>query len=246
VAAKVDLIVPLGTEASMEAKTVTEGTGIPVVFGLAFIEETGLVESVRTPGDNITGVRYPTTESAVGRLEILHEIVPQAKRIWIPYLKDYPTVVPQLKAMEPVASSLNLTLIPGPFASPAEVKTYLDTLSASTDIGMDAIIMVAEPYSITPEVTDLVFKFAGDHGLPISSAYVTKEAYGPIIAFHPSNAKFGRLATPLADKVLKGTPAGTIPVVTADNDFRINYKLTQKLGLTVPEGLLDRADEIIR
>jgi putative ABC transport system substrate-binding protein len=246
VADKDDLIVPLGTEASMEAKAVAEGTGIPVVFGLAFMEETGLVESVSHPGDNITGVRYPTTESAIGRLEILHQIAPQVKRIWIPYLKDYPTTLPQIKAMEPVASSLEVTLIPGPFSSPAEVKAYLDTLSASADIGIDAIIMLAEPYSITPEVTDLVFKFAQNHRLPISSAYITKEDYGPIASFHPENAKFGRLAAPLADKVLKGTSAGTIPVVTADNDLRINYKYIQKLGLTVSEDLLRMAIEIVR
>jgi putative ABC transport system substrate-binding protein len=246
VADKDDLIVPLGTEASMEAKAVTEGTGIPVVFGLAFIEETGLVESVRTPGDNITGVRFPTRECALGRLEILHQIAPQAKRIWIPYLKDYPTVAPQLKEMESEASTLNITLMGMPFVSPAEVKAYLDTLSASADIGMDAIIMIAEPYSITPEVTDLVFKFAQDHRLPIVSAYITKEDYGPIASFYPTNAKFGRLAASLADKVLKGTPAGTIAVLTADNDLRINYKYIQKLGLQVSEGLLSKAIEIVR
>ncbi len=241
---KVDLILPIGTEASMEAKAVAAGTGIPVVFGLAFMEETGLVESVRTPGGNITGVRYPTTESAIGRLEILHEIAPQAKRVWIPYLKDYPTVAPQLKAMEPVASSLEKTLIPMPFASPEEVKAYLNTLSVSA--GFDSILMLAEPFSITPAVTDLVFKFADDHRLPISSAIVSKEAYGPIIGFHPENAKFGRLTAPQVDKVLKGMPAGTIPVVTADNDLRINYKLIQKLGLEVSESLLGRAIEIVR
>ncbi len=199
---------------------------------------------MRTPGGNITGVRYPTTESAIGRLEILHEIAPQAKRVWIPYLKDYPTVAPQLKAMEPVASSLEKTLIPMPFASPEEVKAYLNTLSVSA--GFDSILMLAEPFSITPAVTDLVFKFADDHRLPISSAIVSKEAYGPIIGFHPENAKFGRLTAPQVDKVLKGMPAGTIPVVTADNDLRINYKLIQKLGLEVSESLLSRAIEIVR
>ena len=243
---KVDLIFSFATEATVEAKKIAAGTGIPVVFSCAFIEGTHLVESVSSPGDNITGVRYPTTESAVGRLEYLYEIAPQAQRVWVPCLKDYPTVAAQFEAMEPVASSLGITLIPGLFTSPAEVQAYLDERTTSADIGMDAIIMLAEPFSITPEVTELVFKFADEHRLPISSAMVLKEAYGPIIGFHPTNTKMGSLAAPLADKVLKGTPAGTIPVVTADNDLRINYKLIQKLGLTVSEGLMMMAIEVVR
>lgn len=243
---KVDLIFSFATEASVDAKKVAAGTGIPVVFSCTFIEGTYLVESVSFPGDNITGVRYPTTESAVGRLEILHEIAPQAKRIWVPALKNYPTVAAQFEAMEPVASSLGIILIPGLFTTPAEVKAYLDERTASADIGMDAIIMLAEPFSITPEVTDLVFKFADEHQLPVSSAMVFKETYGPIIGFHPTNTKMGRLAAPLADKVLKGIPAGTIPVVTADNDLRLNLKLIQKLGLNVSEDLLRMAIEVVR
>jgi putative ABC transport system substrate-binding protein len=242
---EVDLIFSFATEATIDAKKVAAGTGIPVVFTCAFIEGTHLVDSVSSPGDNITGVRYPTTESAVGRLEYLHEIAPEAKRVWVPYLKNYPTVVAQLEAIEPVAQSLGVTLIPGSFSSPAEVKAYLDGCAASADIGMDAIIMLAEPFSITPEVIELVFKFADEHSLPLGSAMVLKEAYGPIVGFHPTNTKMGSLAAPQVDKVLKGIPAGTIPIVTADNDLRINYKMSQKLKLEVPEGLLERATEII-
>ncbi len=243
---KVDMIFSFATEATIEAKKVAAGSGIPVVFTCTFIEGTGIVNSVRNPGGSITGVRYPTTESAAGRLEFLHEIVPQAKRIWVPYLKDYPTTAPQIEAIKPIALELDLTLIDGPFATPQEVKDYLDELTASDDIGMDAILMLAEPFSVTPEVTDVIYKFADEHNLPISSFMVLKEAYGPIIGFHPTNTKMGSLAAIQADKVLRGTPAGTLPVFTADNDLSINYKLIQELGLNVSEGLLVRAYEITR
>jgi putative ABC transport system substrate-binding protein len=243
---KVDMIFSFATEAAIEAKAVAAGTGIPIVFTCTFIEGTGLVESVSNPGGSITGVRYPTTESATGRLEFLHEIAPQAKRVWVPYLKGYPTTSPQIEAIRSVSLELDLTLIEGPFATPQEVKDYLDERAVSADIGMDAILMLAEPFSITPEVLDVVYKFADEHKLPISSFMVLKEAYGPIIGFHPTNTKMGSLAAIQADKVLKGTPAGTLPVFTADNDLSINYKLIQKLGLNVSEGLLSRADKIIR
>jgi putative ABC transport system substrate-binding protein len=243
---KVDLIFSFATEAAIEAKAVAEGSGIPVVFTCAFIEGTGLVESVSNPGGSITGVRYPTTESATGRLEFLHEVAPQAKRIWVPYLKDYPTTSPQIEAIRPLALELGLTLIGEPFATPQEVKDYIDELAASDDIVIDAILMLAEPFSVTPEVTDVVYKFADEHKLPISSFMVLKEAYGPIIGFHPTNTKMGSLAAIQADKVLRGTSAGALPVFTADNDLSINYKLIQKLGLNVSEGLLTRAYKITR
>ena len=56
----------------------------------------------------------------------------------------------------------------------------------------------------------------------------------------------GKLAAPLADKVLKGTPAGTIPVVSADPFLNIDYKVAQEFGLTLPEGLLKQANAIHR
>jgi putative ABC transport system substrate-binding protein len=242
---KVDLIFSFATEATIEAKAVAEGSGIPIVFSCTFIEGTGVVESVGNPGGNITGVRYPTTESATGRLEYLHEIAPQAKRIWVTYLKDYPTTSAQIEAIQPVALELDLTLIEKPFATPQEVKAYLDEHAASSDIRMDAILLLAEPFSVTPEVTNAVYKFADEHKLPISSFMVLNEAYGPIIGFHPANTKMGSLAAIQADKILQGTPAGTLPVITADNDLRINYKVIKELGLDVPEGLLGRADEIV-
>jgi len=243
---KVDLLFPIGTEISIETKKVAEGSGVPVVFGLAFIEGTGLVQNVRTPGNNITGVRYPTTESAVGRLELLHEIAPKVKRVWATYLKNYPTVPSQIAELNLAARKMGITLTIMPFENAAEVKEYLDGRMAAKDPGIDAILELVEPFSVTPEVNEVIYKFADKYRLPISSALILKEASGPIVGFHPDNLKFGKLAAPIANKVLKGISAGTIPVVTADNDLRINYKLTKKLGLTVGEGLLSRSIEIVK
>jgi putative ABC transport system substrate-binding protein len=62
----------------------------------------------------------------------------------------------------------------------------------------------------------------------------------------PDNIEVGQLAAPLVDKIFKGTPAGTIPVITPDPHLHLNFKLAQELGLTVPEGLLNQANEVIR
>ena len=62
----------------------------------------------------------------------------------------------------------------------------------------------------------------------------------------PQNSDFGAPAALLADKILKGTPAGTIPVVSPESRLTINYKAIIKLGLKAGEGFLSMADEIIR
>ena len=80
---KVDLILTFPTEATIQAKAVTQGTGIPVVFTCAYTENTGLVDTVQEPGGNITGVRWPGPEIVVRSFNILRELVPKVKRMWI-------------------------------------------------------------------------------------------------------------------------------------------------------------------
>jgi putative ABC transport system substrate-binding protein len=246
VADDVDLIFVFPTEASMEAKAATQGTDVPVVFAFALIEGMGLVDSVREPGGNITGVRYPGPDIAAKRFEIMHELAPQAKRMWVPYQRDYPIVAPQLEALRPAAEAAGVTLIEAPAANAAELQAELDARAASGDIGMDAILFVAEPLTVTPENFAVIGKFAYEHNIPVGGALMSVGGYDSVFGVNVDPVKVGKQAAPLADKILKGTKAGTIPVVSAENYFQINYKAAQALGLTVPEGLLSQAAEVIR
>ena len=160
VADEVDLIVAFPNNAATAAKAATEGTDIPVVFTLCFTDIPGdtLIDSVQAPGANITGTRFPSTALASKRFEIMMELVPNAKRVFVPNLIDYPNVPPQIDAIKAAAGAQSATL---------------------------------------------------------------------------------------ADKVLTGTPAGTIPVLTAESYFKINVAAAEALGVTVPESLLLLADEVI-
>jgi len=246
VADKVDLIFVFPTEASMEAKAATEGTNIPVVFAIANIEDTNLVNSVRQPGGNITGVRYPGPDLAAKRFEIMRELIPQAKRMWIPYQKGYPIVKSQLEILRPMAASAEVTLLEAPASDAAELEAELQAKAKSADIGMDVILFLAEPLAVTPDAFVVMGKFAAEHKIPIGGALMMVEGFGSVFGVNIDSVGTGKQAAILADKILKGTPAGTIPVVSSESFFQFNYKAAKELGLNVPEGLLSRADEIIR
>jgi putative ABC transport system substrate-binding protein len=72
------------------------------------------------------------------------------------------------------------------------------------------------------------------------------EGYATLFGVVSSPFESGELAAPMADKILNGVSAGTIPVVSPENFIQINYKAAQEMGVTVPETLLLEADEIIR
>ncbi|MFA5238510.1 MAG: ABC transporter substrate-binding protein [Phycisphaerae bacterium] len=243
---KVDLIFVFPTEASIEAKAAVQGTNIPVVFGVANIEDVGLINTVREPGGNITGVRFPGPDLAIKRFEVMRELAPNAKRMWVPYQRNYPIVTCQLEALRPVAESAGITLIEFPADNAAEIQAELSARAKENDIGIDAILFVAEPLAVTPEAFKVMGKFASEHKLPIGGAYMMVDGYGAIFGVNIEPSATGKQAAVLADKIFKGTPAGTIPVISAENFFQINYKVAQELGVTVPQGLLSSADEIIR
>jgi putative ABC transport system substrate-binding protein len=243
---EVDLIVSFPTEATIEAKAATQGTDIPVVFSFALIEGMGIVDSVREPGGNITGVRYPGPDFVVRRFEVLLELVPDVKRVWAPYQRGYPIVPPQLELLRPAAEAAGVTLIEFPADNAAELQTELQARAASGDIGMDAILFLVEPLAVTPDNYAVMAQFAYEHKIPFGGAYIPAGDLTDLFGVDVISFQSGKDAAPLADKVLKGTPAGTIPVSSADPFLRINYKVAQEFGLTVPEGLLKQADEIIR
>lgn len=246
VADKVDLIVVFPTEATIEAKAATKGTNIPVVFTFALIEGMGIVDSVREPGGNITGVRYPGPDVALKRFEVMRQLAPQAKRMLVPYQKGYPIVTPQLEVLRPAAQAAGVTLIEVPADNAAELEAELQARAKAADFGVDAVLLIVEPLVVTPDAFKVIGKFAAEHKAPIGGALISTGEYGTIFGINVNNIKVGEQTAPLADKVFKGIPAGTIPVVSAESFLQIDYKAAQKQGVTVPEGLLSQADEIIR
>lgn len=246
VADKVDLIFAFPTEPTLAAKAATQDTNIPVVFALAGIEGNNLVESVSEPGGNITGVRFPGPELTVKRLELLYELVPDVKRVYLIYDPNYPTASSALEQLHSVASSMNVILVQDTVNNIEELSAALQKRSTLDDIGIDAILIMPEILTQTPDGFTAILKFAKRHKLPIAGSIGFTADLGAMFSLIPDNIEMGRQAAVLADKIFKGTPAGTIMVVTPQSELWLNYAAIQKLGLTVPKGLLSGADKIIR
>lgn len=246
VADKVDLIFVFPTEAALQAKAATRGTGIPVVFSNVFIEGSGLVNSVQEPGGNLTGVRWRGPDIALRTFEIMHELVPLAKRIWVIYQRGYPIVTSQIEMLHGVSKKTGVTLVEIPAGDIRELERELLKRSGSVRKGENAIITIAEPLVASHAGQALVLAFAGEHAIPVGGSLVTGGNYETVFGMIPRNDAQGRQAAVLADKILKGMPPGKIPVVSADEFFQLNYRAAEKLGIKVGEGLLSRADTIIR
>jgi putative ABC transport system substrate-binding protein len=243
---KVDLIFAFPSEASLEAKQAAFKTNIPVVFAIAGIEGNDLVASIRHPGGNITGVRYPGPDLVAKRFEILMELAPSIKRLYVPYDPNYPNSPPSLAALRSVASSYGVTLVESQVHSIEDIQAAFESQAQSADIGMDAIQILPELITQTPAGWQIISEFAFEHNLPLVGSMLASAQSGGIFSYCVDFFEVGMLAAPLADKIFKGTPAGTIPVATPEAHLWLNYNVIQRLGLSAPEGLLNRADKIIR
>ena len=243
---KVDVIYVFPTEAALEAKAATQGTNIPVVFNFANIEGMGLVDSVRAPGGNITGVRYPGPDIALKRFDILRELVPGAKQVVVPYQKGYPIVDPQLEALRPVAEAAGVKLIEVPAQDTADLDRQLQALNQSPDNKFDAVMFLAEPLAVTPDAFAVIGKFGAEHKIPVGGALISVDGYDSIYGVSVENIAAGKQVASLIDKIFKGIKAGTLPILSGENYIEINYKAAQAQGFTVPDGLLLQADKVIR
>lgn len=241
----VDLIFVFPTEAAVMAKSVAGRSGTPILFANANIEGVDLVASVREPGGNVTGVRYPGPAVATSRYQVLHAMVPKARRIWVPYQRAYPSVPEQLAGIRAAAKADGVTLIETPLDGSAALAAEVEALGRKADPGFDALLMISEPLMATFPGGVAVATFARSHRLPMGGALIGTPGDYSLFGVSSDGLAAGRLAAPIADKILRGARPGTIPVVSADASIAINLGIATQLGLTVPEGLLRQASRVV-
>jgi putative ABC transport system substrate-binding protein len=239
---RVNVIAAVGsTVAALAAKAAT--TTIPIVFEIASDPvELGLVASLARPGANVTGVTTLNTEVEPKRLELLHWMVPEARRIAFLVNPTNPTVAESTrKVMQASADRLGVQLDVLQASTISDFDAVFERMAHLQDgalaIGADALFT-----SHLQELAGLALRRA------VPAAYQFREfaAAGGLFSYGASLTDTFRLAGNYTGRIIKGDKAAELPVQQATKvELTINLKTAKALGLTVPLSLLGRADEVI-
>ncbi|MBN1538390.1 MAG: ABC transporter substrate-binding protein [Anaerolineales bacterium] len=243
---KVDLIFAFPHDTSLTAKNITQGTDMPVIFAYANIEDINFVNSLREPGGNITGVQHQLDKLTVKRLEFLLDFDPNIQTIWVAYDNETTVFPSALKALRLVAQSKHVKINEVFVSNLDEIKADLEAREKMADIGIDAILIMPDQLIQTRESWVVIRNFAQKHNLPISANVYSQMTDGAIFHYGNDYIEVGTKAATLANKILQGVPPSELPVLSPEEYLRINLVAAETLGLSVPEGLLKNAVEIIR
>ena len=242
---KVDLIVTTTTGAAKAAQVATAGTDIPVIFTV--IQDpvgVGLIESLRTPGGNMTGIARPPVEYLGKRVEFLKQMAPDVTSLWIIYDPDYSTAPSSVPAVQAGATSMGVKLVETLAKAPEDVTAALQERAAMEELDVDAIQLM--PDTLNSNSYEAIIDFANHHGIPVVGHTPGQVKYGALFTYADSNGASGRKAASQADQIFKGTNAGDLPVEISDLFLDVNLKVANGLGITVPDNVLASANEIVR
>ena len=225
----------LSTRAAQHATT-----AIPIVANVGFPVESGFVASLARPGGNITGVSVQADELAVKRLEVLKQAVPRMTRVAV--LWDTVTSERQLKAAEAGARSLRLHVQSLKVGAPSELPGAFDAAARGRAEGL--FVLVSPMLTSSREA---VVALSARHRIP--TVYPSRDSVdaGGLMSYGPNVADTSRIAAAQIDRILKGAKPADLPVRQPTRfDLVVNLKTAKALGLTLPQSLLLRADEVIQ
>jgi putative ABC transport system substrate-binding protein len=240
VAAKVDLILTMTTRATIAAKQATDGSGLPVVFAIVTDPlGAGIVESIRHPGGNITGVAFGMQEAR--RLEWLVRIAPEIRQIYVPYNPNDKSPVLALKMARNAAETLGVKLI----TREVYDQETLDDAVLNIPAEADAVFFLPD-ILISTRFPDMAAS-ATNRNLPTSSVNINDvKNYHVLTSFGKDPYLAGKQAARLADQIFTGVRPADLPVEMAEVYLAINLKTAKTIGLTIPDEILRQADIIAR
>ncbi|MBN1313415.1 MAG: ABC transporter substrate-binding protein [Anaerolineae bacterium] len=233
----VEMLFTLGNLPTLVAKQVAAGTNIPIVFSPIMnpVEE-GVVESLRCPGSNLTGVTNGTGTAKA--LEWLVTITPQADKVYLPYNPDDSVSLLVLSMLDEVPPQLDIEIVLGEVQSVEEAVAAIESLPED----IDAIFRIPSP-TLDPRNRELS-QAAIRRGVPIGGNLIMDEAV--LITYAADDFEMGKQAARLADQIHRGVKPADLPVETAEFYITINLKTAEMIGLDIPDEILEQADIILR
>jgi ABC-type uncharacterized transport system substrate-binding protein len=235
------VIAAFGPQAAYAAKSAT--ATIPIVFLLGTDPVAdGLVASLAQPGGNLTGISLLAVELVPKRLELLTELVPQAKVVALLVNPNNAYTEPMIRDVQEAARAKRVQLPILKAATEREIDAAFATLAP---LHADALVTGDDPFFVLQR--EQIVALAARHAVPAIYQFREFPAVGGLISYGPSlTAAYRRPASYVA-RILKGAKPADLPVERAMKyELVINLKTAQALGITIPPPLLFQADEILR
>ena len=234
------IVTPASTPAALAAKAAT--TTIPIVFTTGGDPiSLGLVASLNRPGGNATGVAFMTVELTAKRLSLLHELVPGAARVIALVDPNYALAEAIIKDLQEARATLGLQVEILYAGTAREIDAAFATMVQKR---ADALLMTASPFFTNRRVQ--IVTLATRHALPVLYDIREFAEAGGLMSYGPSFRDIYQQAGIYTGRILKGERPADLPVMQPTKfELVINLTTARALGITVPNMLLARADEVI-
>jgi putative tryptophan/tyrosine transport system substrate-binding protein len=214
----------------------------PVVFGMSGDPiDAGVAKTLGRPGGNFTGVTFLSYALVGKRVELLHEIAPQATRLAVMSNPEHRGDAKELAATRAAAAALGLQVSHYPVTNAAEMQSALATIAAAR-----ADALVVHPDALMVEQRATLARFSLERRIPGISGWAAIAEGGTLLTYGPNlQACYRRLAY-FADRILRGAKPAELPIeLPSTVELVVNLKTAKALGITVPPSLLLRADRVI-
>jgi len=237
----VAVIITFGGEpAALAAKTAT--STIPIVFGIGGDPaKIGLVASLNRPNGNATGISLLTPEMGAKQLEMLLELVPRASRIALLVNPNNQLAEAQTNKVQEAAQSVGKRLLVLNASKDTDLDTAFGTLVENQ---AEALVVIADPFLL--ERRDQLVSLSALHAVPTIFGFREFALAGGLMSYGSSPMYATSIMGNYTGRILKGEQPGNLPVWQAVKiELVLNLKSAKALGLSMPQSLLLRADEVI-
>jgi putative ABC transport system substrate-binding protein len=235
-----DVIVTTGAPTLAALHRLTNITPIVFVMVTDPVRD-GFVESLAHPGGNITGFTIFEHSFAGKWLEMLKEAVPAMTRVAVMQNPDHPAWTAYLRAINEVAPKLGVQVTPAPASNPVEIESALDSFARAPNGGL-----VILPSNLGINYHGVIAAAAIRHRLPSIYSLRLYPTSGGLMSYGVVTTEPYRQAATYVDRILKGTKPAELPVqASARFELVINLKTAKAIGVTIPQILQVRADEVI-
>jgi putative ABC transport system substrate-binding protein len=234
------LVTAGGAQSATAAKAAT--TSIPIVFTTGDDPvKLGLVASLNKPGGNTTGVAVFVVSLLPKRLQLLHELLPNASTIALLSNPKGPSAEAQLGEVTTAARNLGVKLNVVKASTAAEIERIFPALAQRRP---DALMLAADPFFQVQR--DQIVALAARHKIPTMYEWPEFVHAGGLISYSPKRTDTMRQMGVYAGRILQGTKPSELPVVQAVQfELAINLKTAKATGISIPPALLARVDEVI-